>query len=94
MTFKEAIFGKMSRAFAWYLGVTGSYGFYRGWNNLYNRRDFGETQPLYTDRVMSGVCGAITQANPVLFPLTLIFAARRLEMRARGKEITKEDYEW
>ena len=93
MTFKAVIFDKMSRAFAWYLGVTGSYGFYRGWNNLYNRRDFGE-KALYTDRVLHGLLGAMTQANPIFLPITLFFAARRLELCARGKELTKEDYEW
>ncbi len=79
-----------SRALALYLGTSGSYGFYRGWNHLYNWRDFKEPSPIYTDRLVAGMVGSFLQ----LHPFCVFFTLRRVEKHLRGYPVTKEDYAW
>ena len=76
------------RAICCYAAVNGAYGFYRGWNNLYNTPNFAEPYPLYTQRFFNGLGGVFIQQHPFF----LIFSLQRAEKWARGMSITKEDY--
>jgi hypothetical protein len=79
-----------NRALTLYIGTSSSYGFYRGWNHLYNWRDFKEPSPIYMDRVVTGMGGAFLQ----LHPFSVFFTLRRAEKHLRGLSLTQEDYSW
>ena len=81
------------RAIGGYLAVNGCYGFYRGWNNLHNRAyhyNFNEPFPLYTQRFVNGLGGALLQT----LPICLFYTLYRMEKRVRGMELTPEDYDF
>ena len=70
----------------------GLYGYYRGYNNLYNSSNFNIREPLMTDRIVNGFTSFLLNLNPVLQPFFLYGIVRRLEKRYKNLPIIKEDY--
>lgn len=82
----------LPKLFCSYFTCMASYGFYRGYNNLYNTKLYNTKKYLLTDRIYDGITGSLWQVNPVIQPFLLYEIIRLIEKKSRDLEITKDDY--
>ena len=75
-----------------YVGCVGSYGFYRGYNNLYDTDKFNTREKLVTDNVKNGLAGTLYHLNPGFQLIFLYGICARTEKMLRGIPIEKRDY--
>ena len=72
----------------------GLYGYYRGYNNLYNSNKYDKQEKLLTDKIVNGIGGMFWQLNPITQPFLLYGIIRRYEKKILNMKIDKEDYEY
>lgn len=72
----------------------GLYGYYRGYNNIYNEKNFNKPNDLLIDRCIIGFRGLLWSLNPIIQPYVLYGIIRRFEKRNKNLPIDREDYEW
>lgn len=85
----------MSKLFTGYVLGISSYGFYRGYNNLYKKNcPFNSTTDLYTSKISSGVISAAYHLNPVLYPYLFYYILLRFEKQVSKIELTEDDWEY
>ena len=70
----------------------GVYGYYRGYNNLYDSNKYNTQEILLTDRIVNGLYGCIWQLNPIMQPMFMYGIIRRYEKRTLKMIIYKYDY--
>jgi hypothetical protein len=77
----------------YFLSMT-SYGFYRGYNNLYDTELYNSQKYLLTDRIYDGIKCSLWQINPLMQPLFLYGIIRLIEKKQRNLKIINEDYKY
>lgn len=82
------------KLFQTYFVSMSSYGFYRGYNNLYNTELYNSQKYLLTDRIYDGITGSLWQINPITQPFLLYSIIRLIEKKSRNLKITKDDYNY
>lgn len=82
------------KLFQTYFISMSSYGFYRGYNNLYDNKLYNSQRFLLTDRIYDGVIGSLWQINPFIQPFILYGIFRLIEKKSRNIEIIKDDYKY
>jgi hypothetical protein len=80
--------------FTTYFTGMGIYGYYRGYNNLYNIKTFNTKEILVVDQIIKGLHGMVWQMNPIIQPFILYGIAKRYEKQYRNIPITQEDFEY
>lgn len=83
-----------ARILSGYITSMGSYGFYRGYNNLYNIAEYNTKTTLITENSANGLLGTFYQLNPIYQPVFLYGIARRTEKKMLNLDINKNDYEF
>lgn len=77
-----------------YFTSMSSYGFYRGYNNLYDTKLYKTKKFLFTDRIYDSIIGGVYQINPIMQPFFLYGIIRLIEKKQRNLKITNEDYRY
>jgi hypothetical protein len=77
-----------------YFASMSSYGFYRGYNNLYYTKLYKTKKELLTDRIYDGIIGGVWQINPLMQPLFLYGIIRLIEKKQTNLKIIDEDYRY
>ena len=75
-----------------YFTGIGSYGFYRGYNNLFYNKNYNIPEKLLTDRIVSGFAGCIWHINPILQPVFIYGIIRRCEKKYIKEHLVEDDY--
>jgi hypothetical protein len=85
----------MGKLFIGYILGISSYGFYRGYNNLYKKNSiFNYNTDLYTEKISSGLFSVCYHLNPVYHHSLLYYIFLRSEKKLRKIELTENDWEY
>ena len=88
----------ISKLLVGYAGIMSAYGFYRGYNNLFDKNAIlhydPETTVLVTDKVLNGMAASLYQIYPPTHILSLVAIIRRSEKKLKGMPIENDDYRW
>jgi hypothetical protein len=78
-----------------YSGTMGTYGFYRGYNYLYQHVEFNKTQDKsLNNRMICGIGGTLYQLNPFLQPFFIYGIYHRCKKIFKNQELKAMDYEF
>lgn len=83
---------KWSKAIVGYISSVGTYGFYRGYNNLFATDKFNTKELLITNKIFNGINGAFWCMNPIYQPILIFGIMRRTEKVLRNMPVEKIDY--
>ena len=64
-----------------YVTTMGVYGYYRGFNNLHDGKNYNIKEKLLIDRIINGLFGCLWQMNPAMQPFLIYGILRRYEKK-------------